>query len=84
MSQLQKKKNSIFHKFQPDLVRNAEDAHFGILHFQDGVFDHELAAQVAVICATHGIYLLNETGKAVRAESSVLHSLDRSSLTFSV
>lgn len=67
-----KKRNyCVLSRLQPDLVRNAEDAHFGVLHFQDGVFDHELAAQVAVIGRTHGIHLLNETGKAVRAETRV-------------
>lgn len=74
----------IMQKFQPDLVGNAKDAHFGVLHFQDGVFDHKLAAQVAVICGTHGIHLLKETVKAVSAGPPGLHNPDRSSLTFRV
>ena len=43
-----------------NLVRDAEDAHFSILHFHDGVFDHELAAQVTVILRAHGINILEE------------------------
>lgn len=75
---------NITHEFQPDLVGNAEDAHFGVLHFQDGVFDHKLAAQVAVICGTHGIDLLKETVKALGAGPPGLHNPHRSPLTFRV
>lgn len=54
-----------------DLIRDAEDAHFRILHFQDRVLDHELAAQVAVIRRTHGIHFLQQETKALnRAASS--------------
>lgn len=47
-----------------NLLRDAEDSHFSILHFQNGVFNHELAAHVAVICRALGIHLLQETESA--------------------
>lgn len=53
-----------------DLIRDAEDAHFRVLHFQDRVLDHELAAQVAVIRRTHGIHSLKEETKAFNQAAS--------------